>query len=60
MCAQCMAGAMTAAAGATGARAWILSRFGHLMTARRRRALSATLITAGVIAAGLIGPAGGP
>jgi hypothetical protein len=37
MCVQCMAGAMRAAAGATGA-------------------LSATLIVAGVIASGLIGP----
>jgi hypothetical protein len=57
MCVQCMAGAMTAAAGATGARAWLVSRFGHLMTPRRKRLLSAVLIGAGVIAAGLIGPA---
>ena len=59
MCVQCMAGAMTAAAGATGARAWLLVRFGHLLTPRRRKAMSATLIVAGVIAAGLIGPTTG-
>jgi hypothetical protein len=59
MCVQCMAGAMTAAAGATGARAWLVSRFGHLMTRKRKRALSATLIVAGIIASGLIGPTAG-
>ena len=59
MCVQCMAGAMTAAAGATGARAWLVSRFGHLMTGKRKRALSATLIVAGIIASGLIGPTTG-
>jgi hypothetical protein len=59
MCVQCMAGAMTAAAGATGARTWLVSRFGHLMTPRRKRALSALLIVAGVIASGVIGPTTG-
>jgi hypothetical protein len=59
MCVQCMAGAMTAAAGATGTRAWLVSRFGHLMTPRRKRILSATLILAGVIVSGLIGPTTG-
>ena len=59
MCVQCMAGAMTAAAGATGARAWLTMRFGHLLTPRRRKAMSATLIVAGVVASGLIGPATG-
>jgi hypothetical protein len=59
MCVQCMAGAMTAAAGATGARTWLVLRFGHLMTPRRKKALSAGLIVAGVIASGLIGPATG-
>jgi len=59
MCVQCMAGAMTAAAGATGARAWIMSRFGHLLTPRRKRATSVALVVAGVIASGIIGPATG-
>ena len=56
MCMQCMAGAMTAAAGATGLRAWAVARFGHLLTPRRRRALTWLLISAGVVAAGAIGP----
>ena len=59
MCVQCMAGAMTAAAGATGLRTWLAIRFGHLMTPRRKTAMSATLIAAGVIVSGLIGPATG-
>jgi hypothetical protein len=59
MCVQCMAGAMTAAAGATGVRAWLAMRFGHLMTPRRKKAMSAALIIGGVIASGLIGPATG-
>ena len=59
MCVQCMAGAMTAAAGATGARARLLSRFGHCMTPRRKRGLTVALIVAGVIASGIIGPATG-
>jgi hypothetical protein len=54
-----MAGAMTAAAGATGARTWLASRYGHLMTPRRRKAMSAALIAAGVIASGIIGPTTG-
>jgi hypothetical protein len=60
MCVQCMAGAMTAAAGATGARAWLMMRFGHLLTPRRKRALSVSLVAAGVLAAGVIGPSPGP
>ena len=59
MCVQCMAGAMTAAAGATGARALLVSRLGHLMTPRRKRLLSGALVAAGVIASGIIGPTTG-
>ena len=59
MCVQCMAGAMTAAAGATGLRTWLASRYGHLMTKRRKRVTSAVIIVAGVIASGLIGPTTG-
>ena len=54
-----MAGAMTAAAGATGARAWLLSRFGHRVTPRRKRRLTMALIVAGVIASGIVGPTPG-
>jgi hypothetical protein len=53
---QCVAGAMTVGAGATGARAWLVARFGHLMTPERKRALTAVLMTAGVLAGALIGP----
>jgi hypothetical protein len=56
MCMQCVAGAMSAGAGATGARAWLVIRFGHLMTPRRKQALTAILITAGVLAGAMIGP----
>jgi hypothetical protein len=49
-------GAVTAGAAATGARAWLGVRFGHLLTPRRRKALTVTLISAGVLSAGLVGP----
>jgi hypothetical protein len=47
---------MTAAAAATGLRAWAATRFGHLLTPRRKRALTGVLMAAGVLAAGAIGP----
>ena len=47
---------MTAVAGATGLRAWVMVRFGHLLTPRRKRALTGVLMAAGVLAAGAIGP----
>lgn len=56
MCVQCLAGAATAAATATGLRAWLATRFGHRMTPPVKRAMSVTLIAAGVLSAGLIGP----
>jgi len=56
MCVQCLAGAMTAGAAATGARAWLVTRFGHWLTPARKRAVTAVLITSGVLAAGVIGP----
>ena len=59
MCMQCMAGAMTAAAGASGTRSWIVARFGHLLTPRRKRVLSIALIVAGVVVSSLIGPSPG-
>jgi len=56
MCIQCMAGAMVAGAAVTGSRWWIVVRFRDALTPRRRRALTAVLLTAGVLSAGLIGP----
>lgn len=46
MCAQCMAGAVTAAAAATGIRAWLATRVGP----RVLRAATLMLLTAGVLA----------
>ena len=57
MCIQCLAGAMTAGAAATGSRWWLVARFRGALTPGRKRALSAVLVTAGVLAGGLIGPA---
>jgi hypothetical protein len=56
MCIQCVAGAMTAGAAATGARAWIAAHAGHWLTAGRKRAITGVLIVAGLLGAGLVGP----
>jgi hypothetical protein len=56
MCMQCVAGAMSAGAGATGARAWLVIRVGQLMTPGRKKGLSAVLIVAGVTGGAMIGP----
>jgi hypothetical protein len=56
MCVQCIAGAMAAGAAATGSRWWIVTRFRDALTPGRRKALSAVLLGAGVLAAGLVGP----
>jgi hypothetical protein len=56
MCRQCVAGAMTAGAAATGARAWIVAHGGAWLTPRRKTLLTRTLIAAGIVAAGVIGP----
>jgi hypothetical protein len=56
MCVQCLAGAMTAGAAATGLRAWLAVHAGSWLTPARRRALTGALITAGVLGAGVIGP----
>jgi len=51
-----MAGAMTAGAAATGVRAWVVARAGHLLTPRRKKVLTGFLLVAGMLSAGLIGP----
>lgn len=56
MCVQCLAGAMTAGAAATGMRAWIVAHAGSRLTPRRKRGITAVLVTAGVLAAGVVGP----
>ena len=49
-------GAATAAAGATGLRAWLAARYGARLTPRRKKAITGMLIGGGVVASGLIGP----
>ena len=51
---QCAATAMTAAATATGARAYIAHRRFAWLTPRRLRGVTAGLIAAAVLASGLI------
>jgi hypothetical protein len=51
MCAQCMMGATTAAAGVTGMRAWLTAKAFVWMTARRMRFLTMSLIVVGLIGA---------
>jgi hypothetical protein len=57
MCMQCVAGAMTAGAAATGARAWLAVHAAGFLTPRRKRAMTVVLVVGGVVAAGAIGPA---
>ena len=49
MCAQCMMGATTAAAGVTGMRAWLAAKGSSWMTPRRLRFATISLIVAGFI-----------
>jgi hypothetical protein len=50
MCMQCMATAMTAGAGISGTRAFIAAKHLSWMTPRRMRAITATLVSAGLLA----------
>lgn len=50
MCMQCMAGAMTATAGAAGIRAWLATRAFAWLTPRRLRAITLVLIAAALLA----------
>jgi hypothetical protein len=50
MCMQCMAGAMTATAGATGIRAWLATRTYGWLTPRRLKAITIGLIAVALIA----------
>lgn len=53
---QCMIGAMSAGATATGLRAWLVARSPRWLTPGRKRHLTYTLLALGVLAAGLVGP----
>jgi hypothetical protein len=50
MCMQCMATAMTAGAGVSGTRAYIAARNFSWVTPRRMRAITASLLVAGLLA----------
>ena len=54
MCVQCMAGAMTAAAGAAGTRAVLAARIRARFGERALRRLTAVLVGGAVIAAGVL------
>ena len=56
MCMQCMIGAMSAGATATGLRAWLVARSPLWLTPPRQRHLSYMLLILGVLATGVIGP----
>jgi len=56
MCMQCMVGAMSAGATATGLRAWLVARAPRWLTPRRQRRLTRTLVIAAIVAAGVVGP----
>jgi hypothetical protein len=56
MCMQCIAGAMTAGAAASGSRAWLGLHAARWLTPRRKRALTAVLVVGGVLASGVVGP----
>lgn len=53
---QCMIGAMSAGATATGLHAWLVARAPLWLTASRQRVLTYMLLAVGVLAAGVIGP----
>jgi hypothetical protein len=51
MCAQCMMGATTAAAGITGMRAWLVSKEFSWMTPRRTRIATIAMVAVGLLGA---------
>jgi hypothetical protein len=53
---QCIAGAMTAGAAASGSRAWLGVHAARWLTPRRRRVMTVVLVVGGVLAGGVIGP----
>lgn len=50
MCAQCMVGAMTATAAATGVRAWVATRVWARLNPRWLKAITLILLAAGFVA----------
>lgn len=54
MCMQCMAGAMTATAGAAGIRAWLATRAFGWLTPRRLKAITIALVGVALLASTLL------
>lgn len=54
MCMQCMVGAMTAGAGATGARSWLATRHWAWLTPLRLRRITFALLAAALIASAVL------
>lgn len=54
MCMQCMAGAMTATAGAAGIRAWLATRAFAWLTAKRLKAITLLLVGVALLASTLL------
>jgi hypothetical protein len=59
MCIQCAAGAMTAVAASSGSRLWLEASLPGLFGERGRKVVRGALVTAGVLAAGVVGPSVG-
>jgi hypothetical protein len=58
MCMQCMTTAMVAGSAAAGSRWWLVRSARAWLTPRRKKLLTAALLTCGVLAAGLLGGSG--
>jgi hypothetical protein len=56
MCIQCVAGAMTAVGAASGSRLWLEARFSALARPRVQKVARRSIVVAGVLAAGVLGP----
>jgi hypothetical protein len=54
MCMQCMMGAMTAGASATGARSWLAHRGFSWLTPRRLRLLTVALLLGALVASSVL------
>jgi hypothetical protein len=54
MCVQCMMGAMTAGAAASGTRSWLATRRWAWLTPERMRAVTVALLVAALVASATV------
>ena len=54
MCVQCMMGAMTAGAAASGTRSWLATRCWAWLTPERMRAVTVALLVAALVASATV------